>query len=189
MTQALNLANFANKLNTSGQADNTSLQSGTYAISISGNAATATTATSATSATSATTATNATNVTGTVGSSVTGTTQSIGDNSTKIATTAYVQNMGLGWGQTWQNVTSSRALSTNYTNSTGKPIQVIVSLDFPSLGGQSGSAVVDGVTVAYSAINVVPNGGGSSSMSFIVPPGSVYSASCSATLSQWVELR
>ena len=40
MTQALNLANFANKLNTSGQADNTSLQSGTYAISISGNAAT-----------------------------------------------------------------------------------------------------------------------------------------------------
>jgi hypothetical protein len=36
MTQALNLANFANKLNTSGQADNTSLQSGTYAIDVSG---------------------------------------------------------------------------------------------------------------------------------------------------------
>jgi hypothetical protein len=39
MTQALNLANFANKLNSSGQADTTSLQSGTYSISISGNAA------------------------------------------------------------------------------------------------------------------------------------------------------
>jgi hypothetical protein len=46
MTQALNLANFANKLNTSGQADNTSLQSGTYNIDISGNAATATSVTS-----------------------------------------------------------------------------------------------------------------------------------------------
>lgn len=56
MTQALNLANFANKLNTSGQADTTSLQSGTYSISISGNAATATSATSATSATTATSA-------------------------------------------------------------------------------------------------------------------------------------
>lgn len=53
MTQALNLANFANKLNSSGQADTTSLQSGTYSISISGNAATATSATSAGTATTA----------------------------------------------------------------------------------------------------------------------------------------
>lgn len=58
MTQAFNLSQFANKLNTSGQADNTALQSGTYPISISGNAATATSATSATSATNSTTASN-----------------------------------------------------------------------------------------------------------------------------------
>ena len=41
-------------------------------------------------------ATNAVNVTGTIASSVTGTTQSAGDNSTKIATTAYVDNASGG---------------------------------------------------------------------------------------------
>jgi hypothetical protein len=60
--------------------------SGTWSISINGNAATAT------SATSATNATNATNVVsgGTIASDVTATTQSPGDNSTKVATTAFV---------------------------------------------------------------------------------------------------
>ena len=38
MTQAFNLSQFANKLNTSGQADNTALQSGTYPINVSGTA-------------------------------------------------------------------------------------------------------------------------------------------------------
>lgn len=59
-------------------------------LSIGGNAATAT---SATSATTATNATNATNVVsgGTIASNVTATTQSSTDNSTKIATTAFVQ--------------------------------------------------------------------------------------------------
>ena len=50
--------------------------------SITGNAATATTATNAT---------NATNVTGTIASAVTATTQATGDNSTKVATTAFVR--------------------------------------------------------------------------------------------------
>jgi len=58
MTQAYNLSQFANRLNSSGQADTTSLQSGTYGISISGNAATATSATSSTTATSANNITN-----------------------------------------------------------------------------------------------------------------------------------
>lgn len=61
MTQALNLANFANKLNSSGQADNTSLQGGTYPISISGSAATATSAESAATAGTAGYATTAGN--------------------------------------------------------------------------------------------------------------------------------
>ena len=54
MTQAFNLSQFANKLNSSGQADSTALQSGTYGINISGNANTATTATTATTASSVT---------------------------------------------------------------------------------------------------------------------------------------
>ena len=60
--------------------------SGTWSISINGNAATAT------SATSATNATNATNVVsgGTIASNVTATTQNPGTNNTTVATTAFV---------------------------------------------------------------------------------------------------
>ncbi len=39
-----------------------------------------------------------------------------------------------GVGQSWQNVTSSRALNTTYTNSTGKPIGVML-LHNPYSGG------------------------------------------------------
>jgi hypothetical protein len=43
-----------------------------------------------------------------------------GTNNTQLATTAFVMGAGLGSNQTWQNVMSSRVLSTTYTNSTGK---------------------------------------------------------------------
>jgi hypothetical protein len=183
MTQALNLANFANKLNTSGQADNTSLQSGTYPISISGNAATATSATTAGSATSATNATNATNLVsgGTIASSVTGVTQTVGDNSTKIATTAFVQSEAIGYGQSWTDETSSRTSGTTYTNSTGKPI--VVAINGNLLAGIS--IVVGGVTVAtYGAIN------NSFNYQFMVPPGATYSYTGNLLSSNgWIELR
>ena len=62
--------------------------------------------------------------------SATATTQAVGDNTTKVATTAFVAANSLGYGQTWQIVT--RTAGTNYTNSTGKPIvlQIINTLTF-----------------------------------------------------------
>lgn len=104
------------------------------------------------------------------------------------ASAAPVVNPSVGVGQTWQNVTSSRALSTNYTNSTGKPIQVSVTI-YQADGGVS--FVVDGVTVAQSGQT---GGGGNDihNVSIIVPNGSVYSASrLTGTSSSfaWVELR
>lgn len=126
----------------------------------------------------------------TLSSNTAGTTQSNGDNSTKIATTAYVQNMGLGLGQTWQDVTTTpgRAFSTTYTNSTGKPIQVIVEGSTTSAGG--------GVALTVGGQSL-PNGffySGSIqgfSVSAIVPPGNTYVASAygSISLSRWIELR
>jgi hypothetical protein len=158
----------------------TSITSGAL---VKGNGASAFSAASASdivTAIGSTAVTNATNAT-------TSTTQSNGDNSTKIATTAYVQNMGLGWGQTWQDLTSSRAFSTAYTNSTGKPIQVIV------CGGNIGDSdwlymYVDGVLIS------TINGGGSTgvwSVSAIVPNGSTYKATVagSITFYSWAELR
>lgn len=140
---------------------------GTWPISITGNAATATSATNATNATNATTAANGgvTSVNGSTGA---------------------VTVTSIGIGQTWQ--TPSRSLSTTYTNSTGKPIQVIAAVY--AQGGTRCRAIVDGVTIVESLtqdccgvpqISYFP-------LSFIVPNGSVYQCQGGA-LNTWAELR
>jgi len=52
------------------------------------------------------------------------------DSATKLATQqsikAYTDNQDLGVGQTWQDVSGSRAVSTSYQNTTGKPIVVSI---------------------------------------------------------------
>jgi len=88
--------------------------------------------------------------------------------------------LAIGVGQTWQDVTGSRAQNTNYTNSTGKPIFIYIVLDE---GTQDLSAItVDGVGVgAEATYNMRPN-------QFIVPNGSVYRVD-NATILIWTELR
>lgn len=119
------------------------------------------------------------------------TTQSNGDNSTKLATTAYVQNMGLGWGgQVWQDVTVIRASGTVYTNTTGRPIQVIVTFPDTSGGTPLATIVVGGVTIL--SVNYDSGGGyGVSNPSFIVPNNTTYSVSATGggSISRWAELR
>ena len=99
---------------------------------------------------------------------------------------------GIGYSQTWQNETSSRALSTTYTNSTGKPIQVIASCN--NSGGGTGFAL-------YLYINgniVSANGAGVFSgesyfelnVSGIVPNGATYQVVMgSGAITYWWELR
>ena len=50
----------------------------------------------------------------------------------------------IGVGQTWQDVTASRALGVTYTNTTGKPIHVIAGIFSTNVGTQS--ATVNGVS-------------------------------------------
>ena len=93
-------------------------------------------------------------------------------------------SQALGFGQTWQNVTASRDKGVTYTNSTGKPIQVIIVVN----GGVSGSGntiVVGGVTIA--AFDVHTNM--TSPFSFIVPTGQSYRINLSSTIKSWAELR
>lgn len=93
-----------------------------------------------------------------------------------------------GVGQTWQNLTSSRAIGTAYTNSTGKPIQVNVTIY--DLSGNTLELLVNGVRVDYftdhggQIINV--------KVSAIVPDGMTYQAKLSngsTTIVNWSELR
>lgn len=94
----------------------------------------------------------------------------------------------LGVGQTWQDLTGSRAIGTTYTNNTGKPITVNV-LVTSTLAGAVMRTIVGGLQLYGSATQAV---GGSASIIVIVPNGATYSANISAgtpTLIFWAELR
>lgn len=92
----------------------------------------------------------------------------------------------LGQNQTWQDVGVSRALSTPYTNTTGRPIQVSVKSQ------QSSSAIdikltVDGLDIArqYHGADLQA----SLTVSAIIPNGSVYSVTANGSPQGWYELR
>lgn len=103
-----------------------------------------------------------------------------------------VSNDGLGYGQTSQNVTGSRAFATTYQNTTGKPI--FVNITFSGAAGIY--PWIDGVAKAQ----IGNAGSGSSTIaqcSIIIPIGASYAFSSSnsvlqstgMTLAGWNELR
>jgi len=148
--------------------------SGTWAISISGNAGTASVAGA---------------VNGFLATGVTATTAATGTNSTVVATTAYAINQDIGGpSQSWTNVTSSRAPNALYTNSTGRPILVIVSATAAASSGQC-YFQVNSVTVAYSSVSSAST---NIPISVIVPAGATYYfgyVNVTGTINIWFELR
>ena len=95
-------------------------------------------------------------------------------------------NGGLGWGQTWQNVTGSRILNNLYTNSSSKPM--FVSVTNSSIGANTATMtlVINGVIAATSVGN--PNMP-EPQVSGIVPPGQTYRVNCSyGGVGNWSEL-
>ena len=99
-------------------------------------------------------------------------------------------NRDFGIDQYWHDVTASRALGTTYTNSTGKPISVVISGN-PSGLPETLSLTIGGVVVwdqnidgENNSTNVVVSG--------VVPPLNTYSVTTdgnNTTISRWVELR
>lgn len=114
-------------------------------------------------------------------------TPSIGDDSTKIATTAFVKDVIVGGsGQTWQDVASERSLGVTYTNNTGRSICINIVL-LTSGVSQSVIVLVDGITQVGSSI---AQSGLSIAGFFIIPNGSTYSVLVgSYSISYWSELR
>jgi hypothetical protein len=115
--------------------------------------------------------------------SVEGQTETAGTNNNRLASTAFVQtavqNAGVGSGQTWQNLAASRAVATNYTNTTGRSIMVSVSETTTA----SSSLTVGGVVVA--------NNSGTNhdtTLTAIVPNGAVYRFD-GGGFTHWAELR
>jgi hypothetical protein len=112
---------------------------------------------------------------------------------TKFAREDHVHpNSGFGVGQVWADKQSVRALSTTYTNSTGKPIEVSVGGYSGGSGGGYMSCTINGVAVPfvswYSAGGSYPFIG-----TIIVPVGATYSVSFvttagTPTYNFWYEL-
>jgi hypothetical protein len=90
-----------------------------------------------------------------------------------------------GVGQTYQDLTASRAYGVTYTNTTSKPIVVYVNSEFTSSG--SATLTINGVLIPETFAQI--SGIVFRSVAFgIVPPGGTYSATGN-TLTKWVELR
>lgn len=97
---------------------------------------------------------------------------------------------GVGDGQTWQNVASSRAFGTTYTNTTGKPIMVnVVAYNNTNSSWAILTPSVGGVALADARAIVNQS---AAYISFIVPAGSTYvinNTGTAAALNIWAELR
>jgi hypothetical protein len=102
---------------------------------------------------------------------------------------------GLGVGQSWTNVKTSpgRSLGTTYTNSTGKPIQLSVTITHPDGANSEISISVNSVVIGYLADRY----GGNTpllrmGLQHIIPAGATYAISTvvgSPTIESWFELR
>jgi hypothetical protein len=110
-------------------------------------------------------------------------TAAAGTNTTQLATTAFASNQDLGVNQSWQDLTASRSVGITYTNTTGKPI--FISLSLPQ-----------SVQNLYMSINGITQqiAGGTTGSSqvlarYIIPNGNTYSLLTSVTIIQWLELR
>lgn len=104
-----------------------------------------------------------------------------------------IQTPALGMGQTWQDVTASRAVSTVYTNTTGRSIHVKINFN------NGGTTFYSFLTVAGRVVSKFGNSDAGCNVNAffwtleaIVPPGATYSMDRSGTPAQiisWEELR
>lgn len=96
-------------------------------------------------------------------------------------TALIAQSTDLGVGQTWVDVTSSRAKGVTYTNNTGKPIQVFVQFD-PA--GTSSRFYIDNTFVSAPDLTAY-------SFNFTIPNGSTYRLTDWSNVIPmvWLELR
>jgi hypothetical protein len=97
---------------------------------------------------------------------------------------------GLGIGQTWTNVSGSRSSGTTYTNSTSKPIQIMVATDNTGNtqygSGGSSKFFINGNNVGEAFCSNAANVGGL--FQAIIPVSSTYQVTTNS-LRTWWELR
>jgi hypothetical protein len=115
----------------------------------------------------------------------------IGSTAVTNATTATNASNILGASsQAYTDVTSSRALGTQYTNSTGKPIMVVIWLGSGAVSQTDLSAVVNGVGPFIFGHNTNSGGGVGTTGSIVIPIGATYTITANnGSITSWYELR
>lgn len=116
----------------------------------------------------------------------------IGNVTGNISGNALTATNTIGNGQTWQNVSGSRSISTNYNNSTGKPIQVkiYVSRSGGSVINMDAQLYTDAGLTDSQGVYIYDGGNWAISVSAIIPIGGNYSATwTNAGSVTWMELR
>lgn len=120
-------------------------------------------------------------------------TQSTGSSTTDVMSQKAVTDKLLGVGQSWQNVTSSRTLNTNYTNTTGKPIFVSYRGGGATEAPAVASILINGVVISavwYYNPSALGDSHGAEIQS-VIPPSAVYRVeqTNSTVKGTWLELR
>ena len=101
------------------------------------------------------------------------------------------KSAGLGIGQSWQDVTAQRQIGVTYTNTTGRPIALSVTLQSGSSGGAADIKLsVNGQIVCFQYVGGM-NASPAISAFWILQAGDTYSltAQSSGNLIKWLELR
>ncbi|BAV81065.1 putative tail-fiber protein [Vibrio phage CKB-S1] len=113
------------------------------------------------------------------------------DNNSSLAVTpAGLRSVVFGVGATLQNLTSSRAFLTTYTNTTNKPILVMVYLTDNAGNSLNYEFLIDGVILGQERI-AAGTGQPVTTTTYIVPPGSTYRCNTDGNerLVRWTEFR
>jgi hypothetical protein len=103
-------------------------------------------------------------------------------------------NVGIGVGQTWQDVKGERAFGIEYTNDTGRPIMVSASVtNNLSSGWVDISCFVDGIRADWQSAVGTSNMYPRAKSTIVVPAGSTYNVNVQSddpvSIAQWAELR
>jgi len=94
----------------------------------------------------------------------------------------------IGVGQTWIDETSNRAKGVTYTNTSNKPIQLLLNLGGDGSGNNSCTFYIDNVDSGE--IRTDHDGKTISPIvNIIIPAGSVYKVDGSLTIVRWLELK
>jgi len=103
---------------------------------------------------------------------------------------AYSDGNSIGVGQTWQDVTASRSVGVTYTNTTGKPIEVLFEGYASGASETTNNFLINGV-----GIHIIYGDLGHADrtmISVVIPNGSTYSIENTGgivTIQSWSELR